>query len=225
MSENSIIVRRSLHDELTSRLRDMITEGELKPGQKIPEAELCERFGVSRTPMREALKVLASEGLLNLLPNRGATVAKITQEEIEELFPIMGALEALAGSIACERIGEDELSAIRRDHEQMLQHYEQAEWVAYSKLNRSIHEAIFKASGNASLSALYQQFLIRIHSVRFMAKRSPARWRQAIEEHEQMMAALEARDGERLAKIMMLHLQHKAEMVQEGLKELEGERS
>jgi DNA-binding GntR family transcriptional regulator len=223
MSESPIIVRRSLHGELTARLRDMIMEGALKPGQKVPEAELCERFGVSRTPMREALKVLASEGLLNLLPNRGATVAKITQEEIEELFPIMGALEALAGKLACARIDEDALLAIQHDHKMMLEHYERGEWVAYSKLNRSVHEAIFKASGNASLSTLYQQFLIRIHSVRFMAKRSPARWRQAMEEHEQMMDALGKRDGEKLAQIMTVHLQHKAEMVQEVLEELEGQ--
>jgi DNA-binding GntR family transcriptional regulator len=114
MHEHPAILRRSLHDELATRLRDMIVNGELKPAQKIPEAELCERFGVSRTPMREALKVLAAEGLINLLPNRGAVVAKITQQEIDELFPIMGALEALAGELACARIDEPALVEIRR---------------------------------------------------------------------------------------------------------------
>src|ERR1700685_2379658 len=106
MNEHPIIVRRGLHYELAARLLDMIVDGELKPAQKVPEAELCERFGVSRTPMREALKVLAAEGLINLLPNRGAAVAKITQQEIEELFPIMGALEALAGELACAKMDD-----------------------------------------------------------------------------------------------------------------------
>src|SRR5258707_14648295 len=87
MNEHPVILRRSLHDELATRLRDMVVEGELKPAQKIPEAELCERFGVSRTPMREALKVLAREGLINLLPNRGAGVAKVTVQEIKGLRP------------------------------------------------------------------------------------------------------------------------------------------
>src|ERR1700682_2844114 len=123
MNEHPVILRRSLHDELAMRLRDMIVEGALKPAQKVPEAELCERFGVSRTPMREALKVMAAEGLVNLLPNRGAVVAKITQQEIDELFPIMGALEALAGELACARIDERALAEIRRLHQTMVEHY------------------------------------------------------------------------------------------------------
>ncbi len=220
LNEHPLIVRRSLHDEITTQLRDMIVEGALRPGQKIPEAELCNRFGVSRTPMREALKVLASEGILQLLPNRGAVVAKITPEEIEELFPIMGALEALAGELACSRIDDRALAEIRRLHDTMVGHYQRGEWLRYSKLNRAIHESIFAAAANASLSALYQQMLIRIHSVRFVAKKSPERWREAVEEHDKIMAALEQRDGKKLAKILTMHLRHKAEMVQEALEQL-----
>lgn len=221
MNEHPVILRRSLHDELATRLRDMIVDGALKPAQKVPEAELCERFGVSRTPMREALKVLAAEGLINLLPNRGAVVAKITLEEIKELFPIMGALEALASELACARIDDGAVAEIRRLHEAMMSNYDRGDWLRYSKLNRAIHEAIFAAAGNASLSAFYQQLIIRTHSIRFVAKKSPMRWRQAVDEHKQMLSALERRDGKKLAKIMVVHLQHKAEAVYEALKELE----
>ncbi|MEL7544592.1 MAG: GntR family transcriptional regulator, partial [Pseudomonadota bacterium] len=91
------IVRRSLHDELIERMRALITDGSLTPGEKVPEKALCAQFGVSRTPLREALKVLAHEGLVELIPNRGATVARLTVEDLDEVFPIMGALEALAG--------------------------------------------------------------------------------------------------------------------------------
>ncbi len=220
MNDLPAIPRRSLHDELATRLRDMIVDGALKPAQKVPEARLCERFGVSRTPMREALKVLAAEGLINLVPNRGAVVAKITPQEIEELFPIMGALEALAGELACARIDGRALAEIRRRHEAMLGHYQRGDWLRYSKLNRAIHEAIFAAAGNASLSAFYQQLIIRTHSIRFVAKKSPMRWRQAVDEHKQIMAALARRDGKRLAKIMVAHLQHKADSVQEALEAL-----
>ena len=220
MTEQPAIPRRSLHDELAMRLRDMIVDGQLKPAQKVPEASLCERFGVSRTPMREALKVLAAEGLINLVPNRGAVVAKITLQEIQDLFPIMGALEALAGELACANIDERSLAEIRRRHETMLGHYQRGDWLRYSKLNRAIHEAIFAAAGNAALSALYQQLIIRTHSIRFVAKKSPMRWQEAVEEHKQIMAALERRDGKKLARIMVTHLQHKADSVQEALKEL-----
>jgi DNA-binding GntR family transcriptional regulator len=128
LNEHPLIVRRSLHDEITNQLRDMIVEGDLKPGQKIPEPELCGRFGVSRTPLREALKVLAAEGIVQLLPNRGAVVAKITHEEIEQIFPIMGVLEALAGELACERITEEDLEKLRRLHKTMIGHYRRGEW-------------------------------------------------------------------------------------------------
>jgi len=221
MNEHSQIVRRSLHDEIVTQLRDMIIDGALTPGRKVPEAQLCARFGVSRTPMREALKVLAAEGLLQLLPNRGAVVAKITRAEIEELFPIMGALEALAGELACARISDAEIARIHALHTAMVEHYKRGEWLPYPKLNRAIHEAIFAAAGNAALSSLYQQLILRTHAVRFMAKKSPARWAQAIADHAEILAALERRDGPGLAQVLSLHLRHKVETVEEALAELE----
>jgi DNA-binding GntR family transcriptional regulator len=225
MNEHAPIVRRSLHGELVAHIRDMITEGAFRPGQKVPEAQLCAHFSVSRTPMREALKVLASEGLLQLLPNRGAVVATITKEEIEELFPIMGALEALAGELACARITDTALAEIRRLHNAMLEHYRRGEWLPYPKINRAIHEAIFAAAGNALLSALYQQLIFRSHAVRFLARKSPARWKEAVEDHAEILAALERRDGPALAKILTLHLRHKADTVEEALAQLDQQRA
>ncbi len=198
----------------------MIVEGAFTPGQKVPEPELCRRFGVSRTPLREALKVLASEGVIHLLPNRGAVIAKITRDEIQQIFPIMGALEALAGELACQRITEDEFENLCRLHKTMVGHYRRSEWLPYSKLNRAIHEAIFAAAGNASLSAIYQQLIVRIHAIRFTARKTPERWRQAVDEHEQMISALDRRDGRKLARIMTLHLRNKADMVQEAMEQL-----
>lgn len=217
MNEQVRIVRTSLHNELVQRVRDLVIDGHLKPGEKVPEADLCRTLGVSRTPMREALKVLAAEGLLTLLPNRGAIVSRISSAEIEELFPIMGALEALAGELAAERITPAQTAAIRRDHDAMVRHYEAGEWMPYIKLNRAIHEAIFAAAGNTSLSAMYQQLLIRTHSVRFVAKKSAARWREAIEDHAKIISALERRDGKALAAVLRQHLVNKAETMREVL--------
>lgn len=211
------IVRRSLTDELVARVRDLIIGGELEPGAKVPEAELCARFGVSRTPMREALKLLAAEGLVVLTLNRGASVARITQQEIDELFPIIGALEALAGEAACARLTARDLARLERLHADMVERFRDGDWLGYSKLNRRIHEAIFEAAGNGALSALYQQLLVRIHAVRFVARKSPERWQQAIDDHEQMMVALRARDGAALARSLRQHLVHKAGSVQESL--------
>jgi DNA-binding GntR family transcriptional regulator len=221
MSEIAVIARRSLHGELVPLLHEMLLEGALRPGDKISEQALCARFGVSRTPLREALKVLAAEGLVTLSPNRGASVSRITAQEIDDLFPIMGALEALAGKLACERLSEPDLERIGAMHATMLAHYRRGEVAPYLRANRAIHEAIFAIAGNAELTQLYRTIMVRIHAVRFTARKSPARWTEAVEDHEQMMQALRARDGKRLAAIMELHLRHKAGMVHEALAELD----
>ena len=219
MSEAGVITRRSLHGELVDLLHDMLVSGELNPGDKINEQALCARFGVSRTPLREALKVLASSGLVVLLPNRGASVARITPEEIDQLFPIMGALEALAGELACARITDAEVERIRELHDEMVHHFDRQEAAPYLKLNRAIHDAIFAAAHNAELTQLYQTLLVRIHAVRYTAKKSQERWAEAVHDHVLMMEALDARNGPRLATILKEHLAHKAGMVHESLSE------
>jgi DNA-binding GntR family transcriptional regulator len=221
MSDPALISRRSLHDELVVLLHDMILAGDLKPGDKVSEQGLCQRFGVSRTPLREALKVLASDGLIHLAPNRGATIAQISREEVIELFPIMGALEALAGELAAERITDGEVSRLREMHQAMGEHYRRGETAPYLKLNRAIHEAIFDAAANAELTQLYKTLLVRTHAVRFTARKSPARWDEAMRDHDEMQAAIEARDGARLSKILKLHLRHKTASVLEALDVLE----
>lgn len=220
MSQTDLIPRRSLHGELAVQLRDMMVRGELKPGDKLSEQLLCERFGVSRTPLREALKVLAAEGLLVLSPNRGATVARISPNEIDELFPIMGALEAVAGELSCERATDKDIARLEAMHKEMLVHYKNGDAAAYLRLNRKIHEFLFEIADNSALTQLYQTLMIRIHSVRFIAQKSSERWREAVEDHEEMMEALRARDAARLGAILKIHLRHKAEMVHEALDQL-----
>jgi len=211
------IARGSLHDELVGRLRDMIVEGELPPGGKVPEKQLCADFGVSRTPLREALKVLASEGLLELHPNRGATVAKLTLEDVDEMFPVMGSLEALAGELACRNLTDETLAELRALHYQMVVHYHRGERAAYFRLNQQIHEKILDVAGNATLSFLHRGLAGRIRRARYVANMSKARWAQAVAEHEAILEALSQRDGQRLAEILRRHLANKAEVVKEGL--------
>src|SRR5215470_9285335 len=116
MSIHPAIHRRTLHDELVALLRNMIIEGELRPGSRISESRLCTRFGVSRTPLREALKVLSVEGLVRLLPNKGASVVRVTHKQVEETLAILGVLEALAGELACARIDNEGFGRIKSTH-------------------------------------------------------------------------------------------------------------
>ncbi len=207
------IERRTLHAELVERLREMIHAGDLVAGSKIPEKELCERFLVSRTPLREALKVLASDGLVKLMPNRGASVAELTLEDIEDVFPVMASLEALSGELACKRISEDSLQLIREMHKEMIGHYHAGNFPEYFHLNQSIHKAILNAAGNQALTSTYESLAGRIARARYMANMSGDRWARAVEEHGPILDALEKRDGKALAKILREHVMTKFETV------------
>ena len=201
----------SLHDEVLARLREFIVEGNLAAGARVPERLLCERFGISRTPLREALKVLASEGLIELLPNRGARVRRIGEREIVELFDVMGGLEALAGRLACERITEPAFAEIERLHHEMYGHYLRRDLHGYFACNQAIHDRIVGAADNAALSATYAGFAGRLRRVRYSANLDDNRdrWGEAMREHEEILDALRRRAGAELGDILFRHLRNK----------------
>jgi DNA-binding GntR family transcriptional regulator len=203
------IARRSLHDELVERLREMISGGALAAGEKIQEMALCQRFGVSRTPLREALKVLASEGVITLQPRRGAIVSSLSLPDLEEVFPIMGALESLSGEMACRLITDEEIAEITMMHRKMVGHWRRRELQPYFKMNQAIHQAILDASRNETLKSVYRGLAGRLLTARYVANMSDERWQQAVAEHEAMLAALQARDGPKLAVILKKHLANK----------------
>ena len=221
MPAQPAIFRRTLHDELVTLLRNMIIEGELRPGSRIAESRLCTRFGVSRTPLREALKVLSVEGLVQLLPNKGATVVRVTPKQVEETLAILGALEALAGELACARIDQERIGHTKSAHRQMLEHLFHGEKLSYYKLNGIIHKAIFEAADNEMLSETYTKLQARLSTLLSVAPNSPPRLTEAVKDHEQMMAALEERDGAKFAQVAQRHIRHRAEMMQIALDTLE----
>lgn len=211
------IRRKSLHEELAENIAEMIVDGSLSSGTKIPERELCEVFGVSRTPLREALKVLAAEGLVTLEPNRGAWVSEITAEELKEVFPVMGAMEALSGELACARITDAEIAELERLQAEMLEHYRNREMARYFRTNQAIHEAILNAARNNTLTSHYRTLAVKVRRARYVANMTEARWKQAVDEHEEMLVALRARDAAALSDVMKRHLANKMETVREWL--------
>jgi DNA-binding GntR family transcriptional regulator len=207
----------SLHEKLVIQLRDLIVEGEIEPGARISERLLCERFGVSRTPLREVLKVLASEGLVDLLPNRGARVARLNDKDVGDMFEVVAALEALSGRLACARISEPALADIRALHYRMIAHYLRRQLPEYFRLNQAIHEAIVDAAENPVLKATYLGLSGRIRRARYLANMSDERWAAAVAEHEKILTALSERDGEKLARILDAHLKNKCIVVRDNL--------
>ncbi|TAM90591.1 MAG: GntR family transcriptional regulator [Candidimonas sp.] len=207
------VTRLRLHDTVVEHLRNFIVEGVLAPGAKLNERELCDTLGISRTPLREALKVLAAEGLIDIIPNRGASVSHMSEAEIREAFELMSGLEAFSGELACERVTPDEIGEIKALHYMMLACRAQNDMPGYYAQNRAIHDRINLAARNSALRQVYLMANRRLQALRFRSNFRAAKWERAIKEHGEMIEALEARDGTRLSAILRLHLLEKRDAV------------
>lgn len=207
------IARRPLHEEVVDRLRDQIVRGELAPGERLNERVLTASFAISRTPLREAIKLLATEGLVQLLPNRGAIVAPVDPGHLAQTLELMGALESLAGELACARASAGQLAEIRALHYEMLAMHARGDLAGYFRYNQAIHLKIVEASGNAVLAQTYRKLNANVRRARYMANLSRERWDAAVREHEAILAALEARDAPRLQRLLREHLTAKLAVV------------
>lgn len=209
--------RLSLYEVVAEQLREMVLEGELMPGSRISEKRLCESFEVSRTPLREALKVLANEGLVELLPNRGAKVTEVDPREVADLFEVMVELEALSGHLLARRASDAEIAELRELHQQMLDHYRRQERPEYFRLNQRIHRRLAEISGNGVLLELETALNLKITRARYAANMKLGRWDESAREHECILEALERRDGKALADAMRDHMRKTGDAVLEGL--------
>lgn len=211
------IPRGTLHDELVDRLRDLIVAGELAPGSKVNEQALCDRFAVSRTPLREAIRSLAAEGLVVLTPRRGAAIAEVTRQDLEEAFPIVGALEALAGELACQNISDAEVARARRLQELLEAQHRHGDLQGYSATNAEIHRLILSAAENPTLTRMLKSLDGRVRRARYLVNISGARWAAAVAEHHEILEALEARDGAALGRVLKRHIANKLRSLCEQL--------
>ncbi len=188
------------------QLENAILTGELKPRERLVESDLGARLGMSRTPVREALRRLEERGLVRILPHRGAVVSDISPREVENIYAVRIYLETQASRLACERIGWDEI----QQAETMQAGYEaetaRNEIRSLMRANDRFHDAIYMAAENPCLFELIQQLRRQVHAVRFYAWAQPERITRSLAEHQQMLAVLRERDGECLAKLTQEHL-------------------
>ncbi|WP_212523494.1 GntR family transcriptional regulator [Actibacterium sp. MT2.3-13A] len=212
------IERTALAVEISNHLRQMIFEGVLEPGEKVREKPLTEKFGVSRTPLREALKVLASEGLLELIPNRGAVITRQSADELDEVFSVLAVLEGLAGELAAKAASDKDLARISKMTRELRQSFEDADRPTYFRINQAIHKAILEAASNDTLTRTHELLAYRAQRARYQANLTAERWRVAVEEHEAIAGALEARDAARCAALMRAHLLNKLASIKAAAK-------
>lgn len=217
------IARSSLPQAAADRLRTLITEGVLAPGTRLNERELSEQLGVSRTPLREAFRMLAADGLLVQLPNRGVQVVALSREDVCHAFEVMAGLEGLAGELAAGNATENDLGALCALQSDMEAAHAQADLPAYYRANRAIHDRISAIAANPVLTQMQHTLNVRLHALRFRSNLNRDKWDRAVAEHRSMLAALAAHDGGALRDLLVRHLQAKLQVVLETMKRPGGE--
>lgn len=222
MNGDRAIARPSLHDQVVERLRDMIVETELAPGERIDEKSLCQEFGISRTPLREALKVMASEGLVELLPNRSPRVSPLTADIVGDLFEFISWLDYQAGLLAAEKVTDKDLRELDRIHRQMQRLHERGDRIEYYRMNAALHISIVEIVGNAVFTSTYATLMAQTQRARFIAIKSQDHWDRGIREHEQMLDLLADKNGQSLAELMRSHVAETGIRVREALLDIEG---
>lgn len=187
-------------------IRERILQDQLRPGMPIRERQLAEELGVSRTPLREALKILSAEGLVELSPRRGATVAAPSESELRELLQLLGCLEGFAGQLACDLVTPEEIRQLRALHYDMLAAYMRGERLAYFHLNQEIHRSLVALTRNQVLIEHHSRVNALVYRIRYVCNLKTERWETAIKEHEAFLDALERKDKRAIRDILETHV-------------------
>ncbi|MDX1780789.1 MAG: GntR family transcriptional regulator [Thalassovita sp.] len=198
----------TLAEEIANRLRHAILLGELEPGSSVGERENAQRMGVSRTPMREAIRILAKEGLLILRPSLSPVVADPSLQQVEDELTIIRALEVLSGDLACIHATDAQIETIRALHEHMVRLAEEGDMLRFFETDMDFHRAISAASGNSRLEELHGQLLARLWRVRFLSARQAWDRDRVLKQHGLIVSGLEARDATLVRLETDSHIEH-----------------
>ncbi|MBB3165799.1 DNA-binding GntR family transcriptional regulator [Rhizobium laguerreae] len=212
--------RLTLHEDLVARLTEMIQEGELPPGSRMPEIQLCEHFGVSRTPLREALKVLAADGWLVWKANHGARVSEVDVGEVAEVFELLGGIERLIGQLMIERMVPSEHLEMQAMHLELARRHAAEDRVGYFRINQEIHRRMSALTRNRSLQDTYEALSKKVYRARTMANYGHERWDQSLIEHTDFMDALRRHDQAELMERLEAHNKATCEAVISALSDL-----
>jgi DNA-binding GntR family transcriptional regulator len=211
------VPRTGLHEQAATRLRSLIVRGDLSPGEQLLEMDISEALGISRTPLREALKQLAAEGLIELRLNRSAVVAPLRRDELAELFEAVSGIERCAAELAATRMTTRELERLEALQQRIEWHHDRGELRDYFEANQQIHGAIVGFARNGVLKATHDALLPRVERARFFALSARGRWNESVREHRQILAALRAGNAERAGQLLGHHVRRTGEIVVDTL--------
>ena len=202
--------KSTYHVQIADMLRDMIMTGKLKEGDKVNEGKLCETMGISKTPMREALRVLSVEGLIRLVPHRGAFVTQPEFEEIAEMFDVMSLLEGFCASEACQKMTARDFARLETLHAKLEEKFEAHDQEAYIRFNNQYHTLVQEIAGNRTLNQIVDGLRKKILLYRFQSLNLPERFPASITEHRALLEAFRSRDPRKAEALMREHLIHQS---------------
>ena len=201
-----VIEKKPLHEEIANNLRELIMSGELQEGDKIKEDELCSSMGISKTPLREALRVLSVEGLIKLVPNRGSFVSTPTFEEIREMFDVMSVLEGICARAAAEKMSAKDLATLEKLHNRLENNFKRRAQREYIRINNQFHSFVQELAGNRTLNQIVNGLRQKILLYRYQSLNLPERFEQSIQEHRDLIEAFRKKDSKKTETLMRRHL-------------------
>lgn len=201
-----VVSAKPLTQQIASYIRDLIIHDVLRPGERIREQPISEQLRVSRTPIREALQILATERLVDIQPNRGALVVNPSVDDIRSMLKVYSTLEALGGELACAHASEAAVAEVTRQYQLLRTAFSTSDRLAYFKANQAFHLGIVAGSGNPILIEMHGHLNLRLYRTRYLAVLQVKDWRSAAYQHDDILQALLDRDGARLARLLQAHL-------------------
>ena len=210
-----------LRDVVFNTLREAILKGELKPGERLMELQLAAKLGVSRTPIREAIRMLEQEGLAVTIPRKGAEVARMTEKDMEDVLEIREALDELAAKIACSRMTEDQLKQLETIKETFVESTRSHDVKRIAEADVSFHDVIYEATGNPKLVSMLNNLREQIYRYRVEYLKEEKNYPTLIGEHEAIVEALYARNQDEVVRAMHTHIENQASAVKEIIREQE----
>jgi len=221
--EKTRVVRQTeeflpLRDEVFNILREKILKGTLKPGERLMEIHLAEELGVSRTPIREAIRMLELEGLVKMVPRKGAQVARISKGDLQDVLEVRKALDALAIELACERITREEIFKLKDAEKKFEESLESGDTTQMAEADVEFHDVIHTASKNKRLKTMISNLAERIYRYRFeYIKQQSDGGKTLIEEHKAIIKCIEDRDTERAIKSVQIHIDNQEKSIADQL--------
>jgi len=209
--------RTGLHTEAAGRIRKLIVRGDLMPGAQLNELALSEDLGVSRTPLREALKLLATEGLVELRRNRSPVVTSLSRAELDELFEVVSGIERLAAELAAAKMDARDIRKLRVLQKVMEHHHQAGHLRAYFEVNQQVHLFIVESARNSVLKSTHETLMARVERARFLALASRTRWNQSVDEHRQILRAFEQQNGAEAGQLLERHVKRTGEAVNDAI--------